>query len=60
MTQCPATGKVAYQTRGEAFEALRRIKQRSRRSKKSRSYSERDPYQCKHCKLWHLTSSVPA
>lgn len=60
MTYCPRTGKVSYDTKGEALQARKKIKERTRRGKTKRRNWERDPYMCRSCKKWHLTSTTPA
>lgn len=57
MNDCPATGKVAYHSKQEALQAISKISARVRRGSAKRPWYERGAYRCKHCKLWHLTSS---
>jgi hypothetical protein len=61
MTHCPRTGKVTYHSKLEALQAVRKIKVRIRTSSANkRKQWEREPYRCRYCKLWHLTSTTPA
>jgi hypothetical protein len=60
MTYCPETGKVVYESKSRALEARERIKNRRRKTDSKRRIWERDPYRCRHCGLWHLTSTSPA
>jgi hypothetical protein len=60
MTHCPQTGKVSYESKSEALQARRKIGERIKRGRTKRRAWERDPYLCKSCGLWHLTSTTPA
>lgn len=58
MTHCPETGKVSYESKGEALTARRKIGERLKRSHSKRKRWEQDVYHCRFCKKWHMASSV--
>lgn len=50
---CPKQGKLRYENRCAALQALAGVRERRRRTA---SYAETYPYHCRTCGGWHLTS----
>ena len=67
-TKCSATGKIGFETKGDAQETMMNIKNSSnfyrydtnsqkRRVKRRQGKPEQKrAYLCEHCDMWHLTS----
>lgn len=59
MPNCPKTGKVGYENRQQALLARKKMRERGKRPRsKKRVFLKTEPYRCRYCLAWHLTSTA--
>lgn len=52
-------GKNGYESQSAALQTLAKMRKRRARLKFVKRGQRLQPYQCRHCQLWHLGSGTP-